>query len=96
VPPQARAMRRLLEKVGFGWVWLGTALPPQALAMPVFLVYDAIFFFFFCIMIGQIPAKQIKITQNKQNKSNKTCGFPPMKRLFKVISLTVRNIFKED
>ena len=41
-------------------------------------------------MFGQIPAKQIKITQNKQNKSNKTRGLPPTKRSFKVISLTVR------
>jgi len=40
-------------------------------------------------MFGQIPAKQIKITQNKQNKSNKICGLPPTKRSFKVISLTI-------
>jgi len=47
-------------------------------------------FFSFRIMFGQIPAKQIKITQNKQNKSNKTCGFPPTKRSFNVISLTIK------
>jgi len=48
------------------------------------------FSFFFRIMFGQIPAKQIKITQNKQNKSNKTRGLPPTKRSFNVTSLTVK------
>ena len=47
------------------------------------------FFLLFRIMFGQIPTKQIKITQNKQNKSNKNRGLPPMKRSFKVISLKV-------
>ena len=45
------------------------------------------------IIFGQIPTKQIKTTQNKQNKSNKTRGLPPTKRSFKVISLTVRRRF---
>ena len=47
------------------------------------------FFSLFRIIFGQIPTKQIKTTQNKQNKSNKIRGLPPTKRSFKVISLTV-------
>jgi len=49
------------------------------------------FFFLFSNHVWTIiPAKQIKITQNKQNKSNKTCGLPPTKRSFNDISLTVK------
>ena len=82
MPPQARAVPSLLEFFfgGFG----------QARAVPNFLINDFKFFSLFRIIFGQIPTKQIKITQNKQNKSNKTHGLPPAKRSFKVISLTVR------
>jgi len=45
-------------------------------------------FFFFRTMFRQIPANQIKITENNQNKSNKTRGLPPT--TFKFISLMVR------
>jgi len=48
----------------------GSAVPPQARAVPLLLVNDFKFFSFFRIIFGQIPIKQIKITQNKQNKSN--------------------------
>ena len=81
---------KLLENEGFRQVWSSTAVPPQARAVPNFWSWPPILFFFLRIMFGQIPAKQIKITQNKQNKSNKTCGLPPTKRSFKVISLTIK------
>ena len=58
--------------------------------MPSFWSWPPIFLFFFRIIFRQIPAKQIKITQNKQNKNNKTRGLPPTKRSFKVISLTIK------
>jgi len=45
------------------------------------LVMASKFFFFFRIIFGQIPAKQIKITQNKQNKSNKFVGCLPRSTL---------------
>jgi len=41
---------------GILWVW--------------FLVNDFKIFSLFRIIFGQIPTKQIKTTQNKQNKSN--------------------------
>jgi len=62
----------------FGLWWHGRAK---------LLVLASNFFFFFRIIFGQIPAKQIKITQNK---SNKTRGLPPTKSSFKVISLTIK------
>jgi len=90
VSPQARVVRTLLENFAFWWVWTGTAVPPQARAVPSFPVNGLKFFSLFRIIFGQIPTKQIKITQNKHNKSSTTRGLPPTKRSFKVISLTVR------
>ena len=62
----------------------------SGMAMPSFPVNGFKIFSLFCIIFGQVPTKQIKITQNKQNKSNKTCGLPPTKRSFNVISLTIK------
>jgi len=67
--------------------WVGTAVPPQARAKPSFWSWPP---FFFSNHVWTISVKQIKITQNKQNKNNKTCGLPPTKRSFKVISLTIK------
>jgi len=75
--------RRKFFLIGFVCWWVGTVVPSC-------LVNGFEFFSFSRIMFGQIPAKQIKITQNKQNNSNKTRGLFPTKRSFKVISLTVR------
>jgi len=50
--------------------WTGTAVPPHARAVPSFQFNGLIFFFIFLIIFGQLPTKQIKIKQNKQNKSN--------------------------
>jgi len=47
----------------------GTAVAPQARAVPSFLVNDVKFFSLFRIIFGQIPTKQIKTTQHKQNKA---------------------------
>jgi len=88
VPLQARAVFPSLPFSGFVVLDSGTAVPPQARAVPTFLVNRLQFFH---IIFGQIPTKQIKITQNKQNKGNKTRGLPPTKRSFIVTSLTKRS-----
>jgi Gpi18-like mannosyltransferase len=77
MPLQARAVPSLLVFVGFVRVWTGTAVPPQAWAVPSYLVNGFKFLSFFHIVFGQIPTKQIKITQNKQNKAIKSIGCLP-------------------
>jgi len=78
----------------FGGLWVRHDRATTGTVAPLFLVNGFKIISFFRIIFGQIPTKQIKITQNKQNKNNKTRGLLPTKRSFKVISLTVRNTFK--
>jgi len=54
--------RAKLLEFFFFWVWTGMAVPSFWSWPPIL--------FYFRIILGQIPVKQIKITQNKQNKSN--------------------------
>jgi len=55
-----------LPVYSFWWFWVGTAMPPQAWALPVFLVKGVKKFLLFRIVFGHKPTKQIKTTQNKE------------------------------
>jgi len=77
----ARSVPSLWNFFVLVFFWVGQAFSSMA---SIFLLISIIF--------RQIPTKQIKITQNKQNKSDKTRGLPPTKHSFKVISLTVRRL----
>jgi len=78
VPPQARAVRLILEFFGLASLLerhsrasIGTG---RATASSQQL---SNFFSFFRIILGQIPTKQIKTTQNKQIKEIKLMGCLP-------------------
>jgi len=58
----------------------------QARVVPSSVVNDFEIFSFFRIMFGQIPAKQIKITQNKQNKKIKLVGCLPRSAHLKLLA----------
>jgi len=60
----------------------GTVVPPQAHAMPSLLVTRSILFIFvFLIIYGEIPTKQLKITQRKIKVIKLVGCLPPSARL---------------
>jgi len=59
-----------LEIGWFVWLHVGTAMPTQARAVPVFWSHRVKKISLFLSHFGQSPTKPNKITQNKKNKSN--------------------------
>jgi len=71
--------RPCLPLCNFPVFWLlgsGTAVPPQARVVPSLLVTGSKKIVFL-IIFGQIPIKQLKITQNKIKAIKLVCCLPP-------------------
>jgi len=83
VPPQARVMPTLWKMVGF---WLGHKHGPCQASGHARLNC----FHFFASYLDKYLQNKLKQHKTNKIKAIKTRGLPPTKRLFKVISLTIK------